>query len=43
MTPDYTYGHTVTKSVNDYLTKKAAGRRSPIRYRRSARRISAST
>jgi ABC-type branched-subunit amino acid transport system substrate-binding protein len=21
MTPDYTYGHTVTKSVNDYLTK----------------------
>ena len=20
MTPDYTYGHTVTKSVNDYLT-----------------------
>ena len=23
MTPDYTYGHTVTKSVNDYLTKNA--------------------
>jgi branched-chain amino acid transport system substrate-binding protein len=22
MTPDYTYGHTVTKSVNDYLTEK---------------------
>jgi len=22
MTPDYTYGHTVTKSVNDYLTKE---------------------
>jgi ABC-type branched-subunit amino acid transport system substrate-binding protein len=22
MTPDYTYGHTVTKSVNEYLTKK---------------------
>jgi branched-chain amino acid transport system substrate-binding protein len=22
MTPDYTYGHTVTKSVNDYLTSK---------------------
>jgi len=22
MTPDYTYGHTVTKSVNDYLTAK---------------------
>ena len=22
MTPDYTYGHTVTKSVNDYLTQK---------------------
>ena len=21
MTPDYTYGHTVTKSMNDYLTK----------------------
>src|SRR4029079_8372549 len=21
MTPDYTYGHTVTKSVNDYMTK----------------------
>ena len=21
MTPDYTYGHTVTKSVNDYLSK----------------------
>ena len=21
MTPDYTYGHTVTKSVNDYLAK----------------------
>ena len=21
MTPDYTYGHTVTKSVNDYLTE----------------------
>ena len=27
MTPDYTYGHTVTKSMNDYLTKTAAGRR----------------
>jgi ABC-type branched-subunit amino acid transport system substrate-binding protein len=24
MTPDYTYGHTVTKSVNDYLTTNAA-------------------
>ncbi|GMV03667.1 MAG: substrate-binding protein [Burkholderiaceae bacterium] len=23
MTPDYTYGHTTTKSVNDYLTEKA--------------------
>ena len=23
MTPDYTYGHTVTKSVNDYLTTNA--------------------
>ena len=23
MTPDYTYGHTVTKSVQDYLTKNA--------------------
>jgi ABC-type branched-subunit amino acid transport system substrate-binding protein len=23
MTPDYTYGHTVTKSMNDYLTKNA--------------------
>src|SRR4051794_8920323 len=23
MTPDYTYGHTVTKSVNEYLTKNA--------------------
>jgi branched-chain amino acid transport system substrate-binding protein len=23
MTPDYTYGHTVTKSVNDYLTQNA--------------------
>jgi len=23
MTPDYTYGHTVTKSVNDYLSKNA--------------------
>ena len=23
MTPDYTYGHTVTKSVNDYLTNNA--------------------
>jgi branched-chain amino acid transport system substrate-binding protein len=23
MTPDYTYGHTVTKSVNDYLTENA--------------------
>ncbi|HET7850853.1 MAG TPA: substrate-binding protein, partial [Pseudolabrys sp.] len=23
MTPDYTYGHTVTKSVNEYLTSKA--------------------
>lgn len=23
MTPDYTYGHTVTKSVNDYLTSQA--------------------
>jgi ABC-type branched-subunit amino acid transport system substrate-binding protein len=23
MTPDYTYGHTVTKSVNDYLAKNA--------------------
>ncbi|MGB6055929.1 MAG: substrate-binding protein [Burkholderiaceae bacterium] len=23
MTPDYTYGHTTTKSVNDYLTKEA--------------------
>ena len=23
MTPDYTYGHTVTKSVSDYLTKEA--------------------
>jgi ABC-type branched-subunit amino acid transport system substrate-binding protein len=23
MTPDYTYGHTVTKSVNDYLTQHA--------------------
>ena len=23
MTPDYTYGHTVTNSVNDYLTKNA--------------------
>jgi branched-chain amino acid transport system substrate-binding protein len=23
MTPDYTYGHTVTKSVNDYLTANA--------------------
>jgi ABC-type branched-subunit amino acid transport system substrate-binding protein len=23
MTPDYTYGHTVTKSMNDYLTKEA--------------------
>jgi len=23
MTPDYTYGHTTTKSVNDYLTQKA--------------------
>jgi ABC-type branched-subunit amino acid transport system substrate-binding protein len=23
MTPDYTYGHTVTKSVNDYLSQKA--------------------
>ena len=23
MTPDYTYGHTTTKSVNDYLTKNA--------------------
>jgi len=23
MTPDYTYGHTVTKSVNDYLNKNA--------------------
>jgi hypothetical protein len=23
MTPDYTYGHTVTKSVNDYLDKNA--------------------
>src|SRR5690349_13790031 len=23
MTPDYTYGHTVTKSVNDYLTSNA--------------------
>jgi ABC-type branched-subunit amino acid transport system substrate-binding protein len=23
MTPDYTYGHTVTKSVNDFLTKNA--------------------
>jgi ABC-type branched-subunit amino acid transport system substrate-binding protein len=23
MTPDYTYGHTVTKSVNDYLTEHA--------------------
>ena len=22
MTPDYTYGHTVTKAVNDYLTEK---------------------
>ncbi len=22
MTPDYTYGHTVTKAVNDYLTKE---------------------
>ena len=22
MTPDYTYGHTVTKSMNDYLTEK---------------------
>ena len=22
MTPDYTYGHTVTKSVNDYLTQE---------------------
>jgi len=24
MTPDYTYGHTVTKSVNDYLTKNGS-------------------
>ena len=23
MTPDYTYGHTVTKAVNDYLTQQA--------------------
>ena len=23
MTPDYTYGHTVTKSVNEYLTQNA--------------------
>ncbi len=23
MTPDYTYGHTVTKSVNDYLSANA--------------------
>jgi hypothetical protein len=23
MTPDYTYGHTVTKSVNDYLKEHA--------------------
>jgi ABC-type branched-subunit amino acid transport system substrate-binding protein len=23
MTPDYTYGHTVTKSVNDYMSKNA--------------------
>ena len=40
MTPDYTYGHTVTKSMQDYLSTMPAGPPPPTRFRRSARRTS---
>ena len=43
MTPDYTYGHTVTKSMQDYLADRRAGRRRRTRCRRSARRTSPRT
>ena len=38
LTPDYTYGHTVTKSMQDYLAGAADGPPPPTRSRRSARR-----
>lgn len=43
MTPDYTYGHTTTESTDFLRDKGTAGRPSPTRCRRSARRTSAST
>ena len=37
LTPDYTYGHTVQKSMEDFLARTAAGPRRPTRSPRSAR------
>ena len=37
LTPDYTYGHTVTKSMQDYLGDRRLDHGRPIRSRRSVR------